>query len=71
MLPSEILIWQPEFTDKTLSRKPGAVQQGVITPSFFGLGGGINSEDGDTILVVLITPNVLNSGSSAVIKNVN
>ncbi|WP_275014370.1 hypothetical protein, partial [Escherichia coli] len=26
MLPSEILIWQPEFTDKTLSRKPGAVQ---------------------------------------------
>ena len=25
MLPSEILIWQPEFTDKTLSRKPGAV----------------------------------------------
>ncbi|WP_440132334.1 inverse autotransporter adhesin YeeJ, partial [Escherichia coli] len=25
-LPSEILIWQPEFTDKTLSRKPGAVQ---------------------------------------------
>ncbi|HGH4960530.1 TPA: PilN family type IVB pilus formation outer membrane protein, partial [Salmonella enterica subsp. enterica serovar Bareilly] len=46
-------------------------KQGVITPSFFGLGGGINSEDGDTILVVLITPNVLNSGSSAVIKNVN
>ncbi|HIG9228701.1 TPA: IS66-like element accessory protein TnpA, partial [Escherichia coli] len=26
MLPSEILIWQPEFTDKILSRKPGAVQ---------------------------------------------
>ncbi|WP_311041470.1 hypothetical protein, partial [Escherichia coli] len=26
MLPSEIMIWQPEFTDKTLSRKPGAVQ---------------------------------------------
>ncbi|MCH6351872.1 hypothetical protein, partial [Escherichia coli] len=25
MLPSEIMIWQPEFTDKTLSRKPGAV----------------------------------------------
>jgi hypothetical protein len=21
------MIWQPEFTDKTLSRKPGAVQQ--------------------------------------------
>ncbi|NNP88282.1 transposase, partial [Escherichia coli] len=26
MLPSEMMIWQPEFTDKTLSRKPGAVQ---------------------------------------------
>ncbi|MDA6229751.1 hypothetical protein OSK88_23975, partial [Escherichia coli] len=28
-LPSETMIWQPEFTDKTLSRKPGAVH----TPS--------------------------------------
>ncbi|WP_213044763.1 hypothetical protein, partial [Escherichia coli] len=28
MLPSETMIWQPEFTDKTLSRKPGAVQAG-------------------------------------------
>ncbi|WP_211489546.1 hypothetical protein, partial [Escherichia coli] len=28
MLPSETMIWQPEFTDKTLSRKPGAVQSG-------------------------------------------
>ncbi|OKT44504.1 integrase, partial [Escherichia coli] len=28
MLPSETMIWQPEFTDKTLSRKPGAVQPG-------------------------------------------
>ncbi|WP_213045984.1 hypothetical protein, partial [Escherichia coli] len=26
MLPSATMIWQPEFTDKTLSRKPGAVQ---------------------------------------------
>ncbi|RHG41803.1 IS66 family insertion sequence hypothetical protein, partial [Escherichia coli] len=25
--PSETMIWQPEFTDKTLSRKPGAVQR--------------------------------------------
>ena len=25
MLPSETMIWQPEFTNKTLSRKPGAV----------------------------------------------
>ncbi|MUV35167.1 hypothetical protein GOB89_19570, partial [Escherichia coli] len=23
----ETMIWQPEFTDKTLSRKPGAVQR--------------------------------------------
>ncbi|KXL62338.1 transposase [Escherichia coli] len=23
MLPSETMIWQPEFTDKTLSRNPG------------------------------------------------
>ncbi|MEF8242385.1 hypothetical protein U9457_20870, partial [Escherichia coli] len=29
MLPSETMIWQPEFTDKTLSRKPGAVQSGL------------------------------------------
>ncbi|EFE7580040.1 hypothetical protein F9V18_24195 [Escherichia coli] len=29
MLPSETMIWQPEFTDKTLSRKPGAVQTEV------------------------------------------
>ncbi|MBB0420360.1 restriction endonuclease, partial [Escherichia coli] len=27
-LPSETMIWQPEFTDKTLSRKPGAVHIG-------------------------------------------
>ncbi|MGI1928514.1 hypothetical protein, partial [Escherichia coli] len=30
MLPSETMIWQPEFTDKTLSRKPGAVQTTTI-----------------------------------------
>ncbi|KAB0028432.1 PapI protein [Escherichia coli] len=30
MLPSEIMIWQPEFTDKILSRKPGAVQKAAI-----------------------------------------
>ncbi|MGX3940620.1 hypothetical protein, partial [Escherichia coli] len=29
MLPSETMIWQPEFTDKTLSRKPGAVHSAV------------------------------------------
>ncbi|ECG3304072.1 PapI protein [Escherichia coli] len=30
MLPSETMIWQPEFTDKTLSRKPGAVHISII-----------------------------------------
>ncbi|OOI28276.1 transposase [Escherichia coli] len=30
MLPSETMIWQPEFTDKTLSRKPGAVQRPMV-----------------------------------------
>ncbi|EIP63927.1 putative exonuclease VIII, ds DNA exonuclease domain protein, partial [Escherichia coli EC4448] len=29
-LPSETMIWQPEFTDKTLSRKPGAVQTDAV-----------------------------------------
>ncbi|MEZ3312517.1 hypothetical protein AB9L90_23595, partial [Escherichia coli] len=33
MLPSETMIWQPEFTDKTLSRKPGAVQT-IVNPGF-------------------------------------
>ncbi|EOO6375726.1 hypothetical protein N4I25_RS26685, partial [Escherichia coli] len=27
MLPSETMIWQPEFTDKTLSRNPGRFSQ--------------------------------------------
>ncbi|WP_250542800.1 hypothetical protein, partial [Escherichia coli] len=34
MLPSETMIWQPEFTDKTLSRKTGAVHS-----LFSGAGG--------------------------------
>ncbi|RXA98919.1 hypothetical protein EO241_29205, partial [Escherichia coli] len=34
MLPSETMIWQPEFTDKTLSRKPGAVQFGILFKPF-------------------------------------
>ncbi|WP_213059576.1 hypothetical protein, partial [Escherichia coli] len=33
MLPSETMIWQPEFTDKTLSRKPGAVHQWRSKPT--------------------------------------
>ncbi|MGT6380923.1 autotransporter outer membrane beta-barrel domain-containing protein, partial [Escherichia coli] len=36
MLPSETMIWQPEFTDKTLSRKPGAVQYSGKTKSWGG-----------------------------------
>ncbi|OCC86788.1 transposase [Shigella sonnei] len=34
MLPSETMIWQPEFTDKTLSRKPGAVHLGEYQYAF-------------------------------------
>ncbi|PDV68730.1 hypothetical protein BER08_24995, partial [Escherichia coli] len=34
MLPSETMIWQPEFTDKTLSRKPGAVHKSSSSISF-------------------------------------
>ncbi|MCV9140748.1 hypothetical protein ODZ32_15780, partial [Escherichia coli] len=36
MLPSETMIWQPEFTDKTLSRKPGAVQSGMGETEYLG-----------------------------------
>ncbi|QFG83236.1 PapI protein [Escherichia coli] len=38
MLPSETMIWQPEFTDKTLSRKPGAVQMatGIFISEYIG-----------------------------------
>ncbi|AYC45984.1 hypothetical protein E7U94_20155 [Escherichia coli] len=35
MLPSETMIWQPEFTDKTLSRKPGAVQYNITAGCSF------------------------------------
>ncbi|EFI5751357.1 hypothetical protein GXN34_23625 [Escherichia coli] len=31
MLPSETMIWQPEFTDKTLSRKTGAVHNAEVS----------------------------------------
>ncbi|WP_032357174.1 hypothetical protein, partial [Escherichia coli] len=31
------MIWQPEFTDKTLSRKPGAVQSGNWIIAFFAV----------------------------------
>ena len=35
MLPSETMIWQPEFTDKTLSRKPGAVHAAFLDGKSF------------------------------------
>ncbi|WP_407861277.1 hypothetical protein, partial [Escherichia coli] len=38
MLPSETMIWQPEFTDKTLSWKPGAVHNEADAISAFALG---------------------------------
>ncbi|MGV2735305.1 UNVERIFIED_CONTAM: DUF4132 domain-containing protein, partial [Escherichia coli] len=34
MLPSETMIWQPEFTDKTLSRKTGAVHDALLRFDF-------------------------------------
>ncbi|OJM43961.1 transposase [Escherichia coli] len=37
MLPSETMIWQPEFTDKTLSRKPGAVQLASLKHSSWAI----------------------------------
>ncbi|MCM4660260.1 hypothetical protein MMO06_24165, partial [Escherichia coli] len=40
MLPSETMIWQPEFTDKTLSRKPGAVQNVFFTATYVFLSSG-------------------------------
>ncbi|MEL8436414.1 hypothetical protein J4V45_24990, partial [Escherichia coli] len=36
MLPSETMIWQPEFTDKILSRKPGAVHCDVCQSALVG-----------------------------------
>ncbi|HBC1013047.1 TPA: transposase [Escherichia coli] len=35
MLPSETMIWQPEFTDKTLSRKTGDQMQGYARGCLF------------------------------------
>ncbi|KLH58711.1 transposase [Escherichia coli] len=35
MLPSETMIWQPEFTDKTLSRKPGAVHTSRLAYQYY------------------------------------
>nr|WBW56172.1 hypothetical protein PHKIIMPN_00036 [Escherichia coli] len=43
MLPSETMIWQPEFTDKTLSRKPGAVQFDLVM-GMIKMKGGVTNE---------------------------
>ncbi|EOU37309.1 hypothetical protein WAU_02082, partial [Escherichia coli KTE3] len=48
MLPSETMIWQPEFTDKTLSRKPGAVH---LTPARGRLGKYLIESDYETIRI--------------------
>ncbi|MFP2480526.1 hypothetical protein ACLEVE_23795, partial [Escherichia coli] len=51
MLLSETMIWQPEFTDKILSRNPGAVQTAAVARKLFNI-----HEDGRSkILVRFIT----------------
>ncbi|GEH16616.1 putative phage protein [Escherichia coli O145:H28] len=47
------MIWQPEFTDKTLSRKPGAVQAGKL---FWSLTDESNKEQADVIPVYAAAP---------------
>ncbi|RDH52059.1 hypothetical protein C5F56_29415, partial [Escherichia coli] len=55
MLPSETMIWQPEFTDKTLSRKPGAVQS-VFTVNGFSFSGQAQNAGVDSICQCRISP---------------
>ncbi|WP_024234197.1 GlsB/YeaQ/YmgE family stress response membrane protein, partial [Escherichia coli] len=38
--------WQPEFTDKTLSRKPGAVQVGAVVGGWISTLFGFGKVDG-------------------------
>ncbi|TJE16511.1 hypothetical protein C9224_23625, partial [Escherichia coli] len=52
MLPSETMIWQPEFTDKTLSRKPGAVQN--LKQALFRLSPSKNSQASTLVKAVAI-----------------
>ncbi|MBF8883721.1 hypothetical protein GC258_26525 [Escherichia coli] len=58
MLPSETMIWQPEFTDKTLSRKPGAVHPSHSPKpaeiQTADLSGHRNGESGGCRIVVLL-----------------
>ncbi|WP_214290805.1 hypothetical protein, partial [Escherichia coli] len=49
MLPSETMIWQPEFTDKTLSRKPGAVQACGDGGGCSLYGSGLARQRGETV----------------------
>nr|WP_112911607.1 PTS transporter subunit IIC [Escherichia coli] len=53
MLPSETMIWQPEFTDKTLSRKPGAVQ-GVFGNATGGRRGAILGAFAQGLLITFL-----------------
>ncbi|STL94445.1 oxidoreductase, membrane subunit [Escherichia coli] len=52
MLPSETMIWQPEFTDKTLSRKPEAVQCVVGALIVSGIGWFAAKNDADRQRIV-------------------
>ncbi|MGI5570859.1 LysR substrate-binding domain-containing protein, partial [Escherichia coli] len=54
MLPSETMIWQPEFTDKTLSRKTGAVHSdGQLHEVKYGL----SSNSGETLKQLCLSGN--------------
>ena len=55
MLPSETMIWQPEFTDKTLSRKPGAVQGEKINYS---------AQDSDILTTIGFRPDAASEDDS-------
>ncbi|MDA6403424.1 hypothetical protein OSK61_23205, partial [Escherichia coli] len=53
-LPSETMIWQPEFTDKTLSRKPGAVHSASSCKVEFRHGNMTLENPSPELLTVLI-----------------
>ncbi|GDO47742.1 complement resistance protein precursor TraT [Escherichia coli] len=78
MLPSEIMIWQPEFTDKILSRKPGAVQwlsrgyEGAAVGA--ALGGGItayNTGSAGTTLGVGLATGLIGMAADAMVEDIN
>lgn len=47
------MIWQPEFTDKTLSRKPGAVHIDQGSAPSVSVTGARNDKDKERILSLL------------------